>query len=475
MVCPRCGHSTEGKDLTREQLRTRIAQLNALIASLDTERRQLEAQSDAIVYPVLSLPPELTSLIFIHCLPSTSLPRPSPLEPPLLVAQICRQWRAIAVGTPELWSSVALSDSHSPDLLDVWLSRSAQCPLNILLDDGDVERACKLVDTCKPYADRWEDVQFNLPEEALLGFKDLSRVPLLKRMSVSRRGMYGFKEIFEMTEAPLLRVAVLDVGPGLEFMLPWQQMTSLTLAKSTPGYTLLILKECPGLLALDLSAVEAATVWGDEAVLWLECLQSFSFPSHFCVALDHLRLPQLTHMSIRETMPFRQGDADALRRFVVQSSPPLQRLSLHLKYPSPQMLARCLDALPPFLRALELHCGNATHVRPALEVLRTRSAFPDFQTLSITGGRVFDSDYAYLAETLEARCVGPSTSSLKAFSLWVQTYGRADAQRDLARIRVMPRFRALAEAGLRIRFVVAGKTSVEPEIWMDTLVEGDFS
>ncbi|KAJ6608263.1 hypothetical protein B0H10DRAFT_1711402, partial [Mycena sp. CBHHK59/15] len=54
------------------------------------------------VHPVLSLPPEITSEIFIHCLPSGFL-KPSTRKAPLLFTQICHRWRLIALETPELW------------------------------------------------------------------------------------------------------------------------------------------------------------------------------------------------------------------------------------------------------------------------------------------------------------------------------------------------------------------------------------
>ncbi|KAJ7660146.1 hypothetical protein DFH06DRAFT_914375, partial [Mycena polygramma] len=55
------------------------------------------------VYPVLTLSPEITSQIFVACLPDHSRVRPSANTPPLVLPQICRQWREIALSLPELW------------------------------------------------------------------------------------------------------------------------------------------------------------------------------------------------------------------------------------------------------------------------------------------------------------------------------------------------------------------------------------
>ncbi|KAF8152014.1 hypothetical protein K438DRAFT_1433339, partial [Mycena galopus ATCC 62051] len=55
------------------------------------------------VYPVLTLPNEVISMIFVHCLPAHGRVRPSPRRAPLLLAQICTLWREIALSTGQLW------------------------------------------------------------------------------------------------------------------------------------------------------------------------------------------------------------------------------------------------------------------------------------------------------------------------------------------------------------------------------------
>ncbi|KAJ7776602.1 hypothetical protein DFH07DRAFT_693797, partial [Mycena maculata] len=57
---------------------------------------------------------ELITEIFVHCLPTPAsatgacffrphFVRPSVKDAPLLLCQICRRWRAIALTTPQLW------------------------------------------------------------------------------------------------------------------------------------------------------------------------------------------------------------------------------------------------------------------------------------------------------------------------------------------------------------------------------------
>ncbi|KAF8214055.1 hypothetical protein K438DRAFT_1563557, partial [Mycena galopus ATCC 62051] len=64
----------------------------------------LQTERESIVYPVLSLPPEITSEIFIRCLPSDrKLGAVKVDEAPLLIMHICRAWRQIAISLPALW------------------------------------------------------------------------------------------------------------------------------------------------------------------------------------------------------------------------------------------------------------------------------------------------------------------------------------------------------------------------------------
>ncbi|KAJ7314183.1 hypothetical protein DFH08DRAFT_638894, partial [Mycena albidolilacea] len=80
-------------------------------------------------------PPEITSLIFAHCFleSPSSFPQPSPLKAPLLLAQICCQWRDIAIASPELWQSTGLVDTRSVHVFETWLARSGNHPLNLSL------------------------------------------------------------------------------------------------------------------------------------------------------------------------------------------------------------------------------------------------------------------------------------------------------------------------------------------------------
>ncbi|KAJ7166778.1 hypothetical protein C8R46DRAFT_872873, partial [Mycena filopes] len=69
---------------------------------LTEEKIAIEKSLDSTVYPILTLPVEITAEIFIHCLPDAPA-SPSVRIAPMLLARRCRQWRNIACSTPRLW------------------------------------------------------------------------------------------------------------------------------------------------------------------------------------------------------------------------------------------------------------------------------------------------------------------------------------------------------------------------------------
>ncbi|KAJ7205604.1 hypothetical protein C8J57DRAFT_1099978 [Mycena rebaudengoi] len=133
--------------LLEKQQREEIAQLEerhrgkrALLVAkqrhLEAKQREWEAALDRVVFPVLTIPPEIVSEIFIASLPTNSHPKPSPTTAPLLVAQICRHWRYIALETSELWASVYIPAGrrNGSELLEAWLHRAKGVPVSLYLD-----------------------------------------------------------------------------------------------------------------------------------------------------------------------------------------------------------------------------------------------------------------------------------------------------------------------------------------------------
>ncbi|KAJ7506274.1 hypothetical protein B0H11DRAFT_1707518, partial [Mycena galericulata] len=99
-------------DLRRQlrELNAQIASHRRLICDLERRRDGIERKLDAeATFPVITLPAELTSEIFVHCVPDIHLASPETSYPryqnmiPIVLQSVCRRWRDIAFRTPRLW------------------------------------------------------------------------------------------------------------------------------------------------------------------------------------------------------------------------------------------------------------------------------------------------------------------------------------------------------------------------------------
>ncbi|KAJ7157218.1 hypothetical protein C8R46DRAFT_909202, partial [Mycena filopes] len=138
-------------------LRTQLAEIDASISELrlrllvlQRARGPIKKQLDRIVYPVLSLPPEITSEIFLECLPPHPLFAPfgesglTNSVAPLLLLQVCKTWRKIALSTPRLWDSLHLFHSAGfprtstmAKVITDWFGRARSSPLTLSLSVSD--------------------------------------------------------------------------------------------------------------------------------------------------------------------------------------------------------------------------------------------------------------------------------------------------------------------------------------------------
>ncbi|KAJ7262991.1 hypothetical protein C8J57DRAFT_1133743, partial [Mycena rebaudengoi] len=99
---------------TATELRAELAKIDEKTATLQSKLQLLSEQRqsvlqrlDAVVYPVLTLPPEITADIFVHYLgnfPVITYDCASKAYPPLLLASVCREWRRVALSFPRLWA-----------------------------------------------------------------------------------------------------------------------------------------------------------------------------------------------------------------------------------------------------------------------------------------------------------------------------------------------------------------------------------
>ncbi|KAJ7633186.1 hypothetical protein FB45DRAFT_914563, partial [Roridomyces roridus] len=222
------------------QLHTEIDKLQRLMDSLLAERDQCCQTLADFKYPILTLPTEILSEIFLQFLPPYP-ERPSFIgkKSPSFLLQICRRWRDVALATPALWSTMNLllynSNHHAQqrDLLKIWLQRSGNCALSIRVDylkeandDGTIIEEC--LAALLRHASRWQDIDVTLPFEELRGIS--GAMPFLRSVTI---GIESWEErpeepVVLFADAPALKHVVLSRSfDPFMVSLPWSQITTL--------------------------------------------------------------------------------------------------------------------------------------------------------------------------------------------------------------------------------------------------------
>ncbi|KAJ7841560.1 hypothetical protein B0H13DRAFT_144336, partial [Mycena leptocephala] len=155
-------------DRTRvTDLEAQISHLERSLSALREEKMLAQERLDSYTYPVLALPNEIVSEIFMHFLPTY------PLFPPLIgilsptiLTHICRRWREIALSNPALWSVLSYDDDIPSDLkghiFDIWLNRSRDCSLSLQFGRGSGTLRMdnnRILEAVVPHRARWERLE----------------------------------------------------------------------------------------------------------------------------------------------------------------------------------------------------------------------------------------------------------------------------------------------------------------------------
>ncbi|KAF7376704.1 WD40 repeat-like protein [Mycena sanguinolenta] len=276
-------------------------------SALSTERALAQERLDAYKYPVLTIPNEITSEIFIRFLPI--YPDAPPLtgpESPTTLTHVCRQWREVALATPALWRAMRLdykprTQGYTPMkayapiqyLSDAWIRRSGSCPLSIEIHDcRDVTLLDVLTETMAMAAARFEHLVLWIPSHSL---PKIGRMPLLRSLSFwARDGSKAFA-----SHTPQLRTVSLFGGVVPNIALPWAQLTCLTLDCIGIKSCVSILRKTKNLIRCDL---RFSFRWGESV--------SFSGPD--------LVLPRLNVLILKDS---RLAVDSFLTALVVPRSP----------------------------------------------------------------------------------------------------------------------------------------------------------
>ncbi|KAJ7755886.1 hypothetical protein B0H16DRAFT_1458419 [Mycena metata] len=135
--------------MTPHELRTRLGELDAVVqqeqVALEhqSQRLAISRQLNALVYPVLTLPPEITSMIFLRFVVSASYcgSMYRRYTAPLIFLHVCTMWRDIASADSSLWAAMYFDfdtdyhrDAPATELqtfLESWALRAQSRPLSV--------------------------------------------------------------------------------------------------------------------------------------------------------------------------------------------------------------------------------------------------------------------------------------------------------------------------------------------------------
>ncbi|KAJ7239207.1 hypothetical protein B0H12DRAFT_82682 [Mycena haematopus] len=339
-------------------LATRIMDIERSSSALRTEQALLQERLDAYKYPVLTLPNELTSEIFIHFLPIYPAPPPfTGLASPTCLTHICRQWRDVALATPVLWRAIQfeyyyIRDPRNHHIFDAWIRRSGSCLLSIDIDCYASEVLDEIItnSSLTMTTARWEHLQLAVPLSSLP--KIGNSMPMLRSLDLA--ASYNNSDAFTFHEVPQLRTVVLVGRVISKITLPWIHLTCLTLSLGRVNQCAQILPQALNLVQCVLiidsrPLVEDPTL--DGATIVLPCLESLVLQIKFFQQLEvagfihRFVVPALCRLEVEEV--FLGGEPiPALELFIAKSRCRLQTVCITYATTNPESYRLAFPSIP---------------------------------------------------------------------------------------------------------------------------------
>lgn len=241
-----------------------------------------------LLAPVRRLPPELLQEVFLftvisntYALAASSPPRRSRNAASLRkaldairLAHVCSYWRAVALNTAQIWALILLrlSDRSGIAQLHFHIKHAKLAPLTIICHEW---AGWKVLRDLAHQSHHWRNITLRIESY----FQELdvvrSRVPLLRSLCIKAYELDAGRAINIFQDAPSLRHVSLTVSRNdfwpFSFILPWHQVTSLTLNPIPfPAFSR-CLQECPRLLYFNVQ------------ISWRQAAETVRHISHPCL------------------------------------------------------------------------------------------------------------------------------------------------------------------------------------------------
>jgi len=238
----------------RIRIKKLASQIEDLTRSRETEISELAALQ-LMISPIGKLPTELLANIFHLVVPpelfwdESADNTEAVISEAHRVSQVCRHWRQIAHGTPQLWVdgfSFSANQKHTRldlEQTEAWLKRSHPLPITVHFhcsDDGPADpgvafKRTELFRTILSSTRRWRHVIWEIPYLCPLSDLRSGSFERLERVTIDNRIVETPPKAMDVfLTAPLLRevaicIRAIDRHTLELFRMPWWQLTVLTL------------------------------------------------------------------------------------------------------------------------------------------------------------------------------------------------------------------------------------------------------
>ena len=321
------------------------------------------AYQKCLLSPIRRVPVEILQSIFLACLPEGFV-EADPEAAPLLLCQICKYWRDVALAFPRLWASFKVRRSSiltcgpAFPLAELWLERSKSIPLSICLP-VDTDRGCdprsddvaSLLLLFVQHISRWKSVHMCLRD--LLYYEYL----LLPKYVPST----GFSTVLENLELCFPPDSVNPQAPDLGFRTLGDQVPmiwtssprlhTLTLNATASQHILQILKTCPNVRDCEFHVNEDQV--SDEK-LTLPYLHTLNIRGRISTLtiIKAITAPSLRILTIKGEKRWSQASFEG---FIDRSSCSIEEFSMVNVAITPEYLLRTLEYIGTAVKVLRLH------------------------------------------------------------------------------------------------------------------------
>ncbi|KAJ7058760.1 hypothetical protein C8F01DRAFT_1370957 [Mycena amicta] len=402
--------------LLTSSAKSSLPSFRARLADLAHTRKEISDQLRTITYPILTIPPELTTLIFTHL--ADLIADEDEFTSPFVLTHVCRAWRRIAVASPRIWSHIYMDTSATesiriPEYLRLCFERAGNAPLAVHTPYGARPELFALLSN---HSERFDSLECDLPFPENCSLDGIAgRLPNLRKLELSSvSNTLGPVTIF--SEAPALREVRIYYNlssTSADIQLPWMQLTSVQFSNHIPAI-LQMLEGMPNLEILGIPPAEYATPTATIHLDRLHTLRITHNGSPTFRFLTFLRCPALEVLEVNLHNGPNAEHRGFLSSFI---SGPNRLRSLTLSNLAGWEAAVLLSHVPTSISELDIRSLKAQHT--LFDRISSKPpSLPNLTRLTVSGLPV-ELPYESILPALEA--LAKATPNLRQFNGHIAT------------------------------------------------------